>query len=233
MTSYSGGKSRIGKEIVNFITAYCEKNKKKISKYWEPFVGMCGTMRYVKCHKKIGSDVHRELIEMWQALQNGWIPPKNVSKKEFMEMKYNQRVPGYVRAFVGHGYAYSGSYFSAYKQTKGRNFGEEAYNGVMKVLPAVRDVNFVNLSYDNVKMSKIRGWVVYCDPPYAKTRAKIGNSYVGSFDHDKFWNWVRNMSKNNFVFVSELTAPKDFQVVWQKSRFPLGTELIEKLFVLK
>jgi len=233
MCSYVGGKSRIGKEIVDFIIDYCEKHNKTIAKYWEPFVGMCGTMRHMHADKKVGSDIHGELIEMWQALQNGWIPPKHVSKKEFMEMKSDKKSPGYLRAFVGHGYSYSGLYFAVYKKASGRDFGKEAYNGIMKVVPAIQDVKFVHESYNNAKMSKIRGWIIYCDPPYVNTAPKIGRNYVSKFDHEKFWNWVRAMSKHNTVFVSELEAPKDFKVIWQKSRFPLGKELVEKLFIVK
>ncbi len=34
-------------------------------------------------------------------------------------------------------------------------------------------------------------------------------------DYDRFWNWVRELSKDNYVFVSEQTAPGDFEVIWK------------------
>lgn len=34
-------------------------------------------------------------------------------------------------------------------------------------------------------------------------------------DYNHFWNWVREMSKNNYVFVSEQTAPEDFEIIWE------------------
>ena len=35
-------------------------------------------------------------------------------------------------------------------------------------------------------------------------------------DYDFFWNWVRKISKNNFVFISEQSAPEDFEILWEK-----------------
>ena len=54
--------------------------------------------------------------------------------------------------------------------------------------------------------------IVYCDPPYEGT-----TKYANDFDHNLFWNWVRNISKQGHtVFVSEYNAPADFECVWQK-----------------
>lgn len=36
-----------------------------------------------------------------------------------------------------------------------------------------------------------------------------------NFDHDKFWQWGRDMSiVGHTVFVSEYNAPADFECVW-------------------
>lgn len=54
--------------------------------------------------------------------------------------------------------------------------------------------------------------IVYCDPPYEGT-----TKYATDFDHNLFWNWARNISKQGHtVFVSEYNAPNDFECVWQK-----------------
>lgn len=31
-----------------------------------------------------------------------------------------------------------------------------------------------------------------------------------------FWNWVRKISKKNFVVISEQNAPDDFDIIWEK-----------------
>ena len=34
-----------------------------------------------------------------------------------------------------------------------------------------------------------------------------------SFDHEAFWQWCREMSKHNMIFISEYNAPKDFELI--------------------
>jgi site-specific DNA-adenine methylase len=67
-----------------------------------------------------------------------------------------------------------------------------------------RPVTCTNLSYLDVPIEP--NSVLYCDPPYAGT-----HQYYEKFNHDEFWDWVRN--NPNPVFVSEYKAPEDIQVV--------------------
>ena len=56
--------------------------------------------------------------------------------------------------------------------------------------------------------------MIYCDPPYQDTK-----KYESDFDHDKFWNWVRKMSKKgHYVYVSEYSAPSDFECIWSMDK---------------
>ncbi len=90
-------------------------------------------------------------------------------------------------------------------------------------------------SYEEVEIPE--NAVVYCDPPYKNTAiyAEWG------FNHDKFWDYVRKLSKTNKVFVSEYTAPEDFKTIYE---FPQKSTLQwwnqshnnqpkERLFVIK
>ena len=57
-------------------------------------------------------------------------------------------------------------------------------------------------------------------------------------DDDHFRNWVRKKKKNNYVFISEQTAPDDFKPVWEQEvkRTTNKTndfKAVEKLFVWK
>lgn len=78
--------------------------------------------------------------------------------------------------------------------------------------------------------------LIYCDPPYASTTGYKG---TGKFNHEQFWQWVREMSKENHVYVSEYVAPDDFKVVWQTQtttdmRTKNGSSpRVEKLFKYK
>ena len=63
--------------------------------------------------------------------------------------------------------------------------------------------------------------MVYCDPPYQNTKFPIkyrtDTKYYDIFDNKKFWEVVREWSKNNYVFISEISAPEDFIAVWEKN----------------
>ena len=59
-----------------------------------------------------------------------------------------------------------------------------------------------------------KGCVFYLDPPYLNTKPYSINP---TFDHEFFWSWARELSKNNYVYISELVAPKDFEIVWNRS----------------
>ena len=64
-------------------------------------------------------------------------------------------------------------------------------------------------SYDEVNIPKEA--VVYCDPPY-KWTATYAEWW---FNHDKFWEYIRNLSKTNKIFISEYSAPEDFRVIYE------------------
>lgn len=82
-------------------------------------------------------------------------------------------------------------------------------------------------SYCDIKI--LPNSVIYCDPPYKGT---VG--YITTFDHEEFWEWVRNQAEP--VFVSEYAAPKDIKVLMafnhKKSLAHKGssTDSVEKLF---
>jgi hypothetical protein len=102
-----------------------------------------------------------------------------------------------------------------------------------------KEVYCLTLSKWNTVLSRRNGkciWIGQCDPPYKGT-----TSYkTGTFDHDKFWEWCRDMSKNNVVFISEYEAPDDFICVWQgevktnfaSQRNEATHNAVEKLFTL-
>ena len=86
-----------------------------------------------------------------------------------------------------------------------------------------------NLSYDEVPIENDS--VIYCDPPYANTDA-----YCISFEHDKFYQWLRDCrEKNQQVFISEYQMPSDFFEVYYKEKTSAfndqkATHKLEKLF---
>ena len=69
-----------------------------------------------------------------------------------------------------------------------------------------------NLSYEEVPIENDS--VIYCDPPYKNT-----NTYLDEFNHEKFYEWLRDYrKKNQQVFISEYQMPDDFFEVYYTER---------------
>ena len=86
-----------------------------------------------------------------------------------------------------------------------------------------------NLSYEQVPIENES--VIYCDPPYKDT-----NTYLDDFNHEKFYEWLRDCrKKNQQVFISEYQMPDDFFEVYYTERQEImsttqNTHKFEKLF---
>ena len=86
-----------------------------------------------------------------------------------------------------------------------------------------------NLSYEEVPIESDS--VIYCDPPYKDT-----NTYIDDFNHEKFYQWLRDCrEKNQQVFISEYQMPSEFFEVYSKEKTCLinantTTFKLEKLF---
>lgn len=231
-----GSKARVAKEISKILNTCISQNN--ISTYIEPFVGGANMIENIICEKRYGLDINDYIIDMWKALQNGYIPPENVTKSEYEAIRDNkEEYPKELVSIVGFCTTYNAKWFGGYagivhtKIGTDRNYYDEAVRNILNQLPKVKDVKFMCKNYNTIKLDKLNNALVYCDPPYANT-----TKYKDDFNHVEFWDWVREALKNNFVFVSEYNAPNDFRCIWEKQ---LTTTLdknsrktdIEKLFV--
>lgn len=224
---YQGSKRRLAKHIFPIIL----ENRKDNQLYVEPFVGGCNSIQHVE-GRRWGNDSHFELIEMWKAVQSGWIPPLNVSESDYLQIKNNQDLfdPALV-GFVGFGCSFGGKWWGGYaRDSKLGNYAGESSRALVKQSKLIEDVEFTSMSYDDMKFKEES--IIYCDPPYANT-----TKYKDSFDSEKFYEWCRQKkSEGHTVFVSEYTAPKDFELVFEKeqsSALPVGTSSlvrVEKLY---
>jgi len=215
-----GSKARFTKEILPIIL----KDKKPEQWYIEPFAGGMNVICEVQGNR-IANDVHYHLMQMWRELIGGWIP-KKITKDEYSEVRINQsKYPAYFVGWVGFNCSYSGKWFGGFADNyfdKGKNYkinGErnvlrnyqtEAINVIQRQVEKMKGVIFQNKPYYELELPP--NSIVYCDPPYEGT-----TKYANDFDHNLFWNWVRNTSKQGHtVFVSEYNAPDDFKCVWEK-----------------
>ena len=172
---------------------------------------------------------------MYKALQNGWIPPKQLTKEEYDYIKNNKDKKPHLTGFVGFGCSFAGKWFGGYaKNNRGDNYCLNTYNSLMKKMETLQDVKFEVVDYKNFKPEN---YLIYCDPPYKGT-TQYG--LIGKFNTDEFWGIMREWSKNNTVVISEYNAPEDFICVWQKetkteirNKENIRENRIEKLFIHK
>lgn len=232
---YLGGKSKIRKEVSTFL----ESVRKHNQVYFEPFTGGSWILQEMK-GERIASDGNKALINMYRALQEGWIPPEFVSEDDYnftVTTDADTPLTAFTNVACSWGAKWKGGYARG-KTPAGvwRNYAKESKNNIEKQLPAIKDVEFTQGLYNEHTPEDM---LVYCDPPYADT-AQYG-AFSG-FDTDLFWDTMRKwVSQGNTVVVSEYKAPEDFICVKEmKSRMGLSTTRdktrvvrTEKLFMHK
>jgi len=245
MCCYNGGKQRIGKRLSSVIADESldieDEYDFKIKGYCEPFCGMLGVYKHIpdlfedhkpKLKYKAG-DINKSVIKMWQSSQKGWKPPTLVNESEYNRLK-KSTTDSALKGYVGHQYSYGGQYFEGYAPKYGKSKDTTAAsNNVSNISKILKDVIFKPGIY--TQYSNLKGYIIYCDPPYPNTYYKHYGKV--DFDHDDFWNWCRKMSKDNIVFVSSYTAPKDFEEIFSSSHKLSGANIeirkrIEKLFLI-
>ena len=209
---YVGSKNRLSKELCPIIQSYINENTRG---YLEPFVGGANIIDKIDCKKKIGLDIHEELIELLNALQNGWIPPKEVSEQEYRDiMKNKNDYPKYLVGYVGFQLSYGAKWFGGYRRdsTGKRNYAIEAYNNVVKQIDKLSGITFRCMNFLDIPKDKVKNYLIYCDPPYRGTT----EYKTTKFPYDEFYQWCRDMSKDNTVLISEYWMPEDFTCIWSK-----------------
>lgn len=205
---YFGGKARISKRIAEYINTHTH------TQYAEPFCGSCNVATKVDIPNKILNDKHPYLIDMWKALQEGWIPPDVITEEQYKHIKDNQDKFKHLAGFVGFGCSFAGKYFGGYaRDGKGGNYALRSKNSVLRKIEAIKDAKFINKDYSDLNFDNA---LVYCDPPYRNT-TQYYKKLLGDFDYDKFLEWVRKQSESNIVLVSEYArnVPNDAHIVFE------------------
>lgn len=189
--------------------------------------------------KYLAGDINESIIEMWKAVQGGWIPPTDCSEEEYDKLRHLTTVSSAEKGFIGHSCSFGGQYFSSFKnkylhgvsteQKQKRIAGQS--DRVVRIGKEVTGVDFSAGDYE--QFDGLRNYVIYCDPPYDGST----NSYytedrrLRKFEHDNFWDWCRKIGRDNIVFVSGYNVPDDFLLVWGANkkdingpRVPTGIE---------
>lgn len=87
----------------------------------------------------------------------------------------------------------------------------ELINNNINVLPVI---NAQSMDYRLLDIPN--GSVVFCDPPYKNSDVTYNNI---KFDHEEFYNWCIEKSKNNDVYVTEYSIEHpDFKLIGEKKK---------------
>ena len=189
---------------------------------------------------RFANEINEYLIELVKKLQEGWLPNKNISETEYLEIKNNQnKYPKYLLGYVGYQLTFSSQWFGSYRRDNigKRNYSIEAYNNIAKQAPKLKDIQLYNLSYDEVPLKP--NSILYCDPPYRNTSGY--ETTKEGFDYDKFYNWcIEKHNGGHQVFISEYWLPEDrFTCIWSKevnsslTKDTGSKKNTEKLFIVK
>ena len=240
---YQGSKSRILKYILPIIQSVIDNNK--VEDYYEFFVGGANVIDSINCKNKYGSDVNDELITLLTYMKDNpkiSIAPQDCSFEHYADVRESRknkdcRYSKEYIALIGYFASYGGRFFDGgygKDPTGKRNIYRERLNVALKQAPNLKGINFKCCSWEDYNIEDFENCVIYLDPPYRDT--KTYNSMNG-FNYEKFYDFCRELGKNNYVFISEYNMPNDFECVWskevkvlQKSDRTKGDVAVEKLF---
>ena len=240
---YMGSKSKYSKYIVPILQKAIDDNN--VTTYIECFVGGANIIDKIKCENKYGYDRSDTLIALLQAAQTGmenvlpdgsrelWDKGKAYVKDGVMPEDMTLAEIGAMEFFASF---CNGGFPRGYaKNTETRNYFLEARRNLEAQAPNLKGIIFKAQEYKDLE--PISGAVIYLDPPYQNTKI-YGYANQGKMDYNHFWNWVRELSKDNIVYISEQSAPEDFEVVWEQevtrtTNKENNFKAVEKLFKYK
>ena len=219
---YQGGKTIVGKYIAPFVDEALEKTE---GRYVEPFVGSCSLLhRLNNVTSAELSDVHRGLISMHQAYQEGWRPKAEITEEEYKQLKKENRGDPW-STFISFACAFGGIEWGSFARwdpvrspSQGRPYPyiTAAHNAIKRKWEGTIDqphIEFIHRSFFDVGPKESS--TIYCDPPYANTQ----KYKVGDFDTEAFYDHCEHLaSKGHIVLVSEFSNPRGYEVLWSKER---------------
>lgn len=176
------------------------------------FCGSCSIESKVKGFDKvICNDKHEYLIELFKGVQNGYELPELITEEQYKYIREHKDENKILTGFVGFGCSFGGKWFGGYARNKtNTNYALQSKKSLLKDIDNLMIAQFTCQDYRDVIIPN--NSIVYADPPYNNTTG-YGKD---KFNSDEFWEYMRVISKNNKVFISEQTAPSDFECVWEK-----------------
>lgn len=240
---YVGGKYRIATRLAPLIDT--ARIHTRATAYVEPFLGGAATftLNAPRFRHAIGADVVPDLVAMWTAARDGWVPPADLDEATYAALRDAE--PSALRGFAGFGCSFGGKWFGGYARARivaGKTLADpDAYNEaasssarIVRQARGVPAAEYVLADYRDLAIPP--GAVVYADPPYAGT---TGYGAAGAFDPAEFWHVAQGWAQAGAaVLVSEHAAPAPWVEVWSHALpdFLSGANTagarVERLFAL-
>ena len=248
---YLGGKSRIANHIteviLNEVYGRQIKNLQQDSrKHYAVYKRGGGTLISLFCgtcsvesrlakyfDTVVCNDNHKYLIEMLKGVQHGYKLPDVITEEQYKYIRDHKDEDPILSGFVGFGCSFAGKWFSSYARSKkGTNYCAQSKRSLLKDMANLSNAKFICKDYRDVTIPE--NSVIYADPPYRNTSG-YGKE---KFDSDAFWDYAREVSSKNLIFISEQQSPNDFISIWERPivrtiRTSNYFTVIEKLYIHK
>ena len=222
---------------------YIEDNN--IETFIDPFCGGANIVDKIQCKNRIASDYNEDLIALlkYAQLDNDLsIAPKECTFEHYSDVRVDKEHDTYsqeYRALIGYCASYGGRYFDGgYGRDNrgGRSIYTERVRNLKEQSPNLVGIEFSCRDYKDYLDMEIKNALFYLDPPYKGTKQYSKQN----INYEEFYNFCRQLSKNNIVVISEYSMPDDFTCIWEKERKVLqksdrikGKKAVEKLFTYK
>lgn len=223
-----GSKVKYAKYIVPILQKCIDDHN--ITTFVDCCCGGANIIKNVKCDERIAIDKNKYLIALWQEIQkpNFHFPP--FPNREDWDRCKNGLEPrdwyaGLTQIFASY---FCRGFNAGYHKDEKKYWG--AVHTCEKDIPLVQGIQFICDDYNRI--ATFKDTCIYLDPPYKDTK-----TYDAKIDYDDFWRVVAAASQDNWVFISEQSAPDNFVPIWtlKTTRSMRGktTECIENLYVCR
>jgi hypothetical protein len=188
----------------------------------------------------ISSDKDKGVIGFLKAVQNGWSPPTcEISREEFDYLKSTKEEKTPMHVVVGHGSCFNGKYFADHFQDYTNDKLAAACRKINKLRHLTYGIEFYERDYQFYNPKQWVNTLFVCDSPYRLITnyydCQLSKNFQG-FNFLEYFDWVRNMSQNNYVLCCEYEMDSDFTSVWEfetihNNKTSLSGKKLERLFI--
>ena len=233
--TYMGSKRKYCKYIVPIIQKYIDEHN--ITVFVDVFCGGANLTDKINCQKVIGNDLSPTLIALHQTAQKDFSKIPTDGSREYWDKAYTEYKK--IKSAMDKGEIYqpemplfeigaiewyasfsNGGFPRGYaKNTQTRNYYQEGWQNHTKQAenPLYKNINFIQGNYkdilSNLNSIDLSHTVFYCDSPYKGTKPYAINP---KFNHEEYYDWLRETSKYVPIFISEQVMPEDFSILWEK-----------------